>query len=111
MGFCLKDGEWFTSKESRQTQHLCRRIITNFAADIGEVCRLELYPNRNDPQRGLVIAYQASPDAQTGVRVYNTFFSNDNTYTERHSNRLTEKLISVTHEEIQKFLSTNRPRG
>lgn len=111
IGFHLEDGDWFTSKEPRQTDHCCRRIITNLTAGIGEICRLELYPNRNNPQHGLIITYQILSDTRARLRAHNRFFSNDPIYKDNHSNRFTEKLRSATREEIhremQRFLLTD----
>lgn len=107
MGFYLRDGEWFTSREARLTCHFCRRIITNPAAGIGEVSRLELYQNRREPELGFAVAYQPLQDTHAGLLVHNRFISNDPEYNRRHSGRITERLRSVTREEIQRILATN----
>lgn len=107
MGFYLKDGKWFTSRESRHTCHFCRRIITNPVASIGEVSRLELYQNRDEPRRGFAVAYQISSDTHAGLRVCNKFISNDLQYNDRHSDRMREE-VNATREGIQRvFLSDN----
>lgn len=106
MGLNLEDAEWFTSREARYTGHLCGRIITNPAAGLGDVGRVELYPNRREPQRGFAVTYQILPDTHAGLNVYNKFFSNDPEYCARHLSRMTEGLRSATREKIQRSSRT-----
>ena len=107
MGFPLENRDWFTSREARRTCHFCRRIITNPVADSGSVSRLELYQNRDEPQRGFAVTYQSLPDTHAGLHIHNRFWSNDPKYYDRHLGRMTERLRCATREEIQRILANN----
>lgn len=100
-GFNLQDENLFTSTESRYTDYFCTRIITNSAAGIGGVARLELYQNRDDPRRGFAVVYQILKDTHAGLLVRNKFISNDPGYRRRHFNRMTE-VVSATREGVQR---------
>lgn len=81
-GLPLGDGELFAS-EPRQTSHFCVKVVTNEDAPVGDITRLEIYLDRENPGRWLIVTYRAVLDDDGEKIIENQFFSNDPNYAAR----------------------------